>query len=142
MKEFRLPDPGEGLVEADIVRWVVTEGDEVKVNDILVEIETAKSIVELPSPFEGRVVELFASEGQTVDVGKFILSIETAGAEGAKAPGVAPEAPAVDLEFDAAQADAASTVSTEGAEPAANAVLVGYGLGDAPTTRRRKKSAA
>ena len=45
MKEFHLPDPGEGLVEADIVRWVVAEGDEVKVNDILVEIETSKSIV-------------------------------------------------------------------------------------------------
>lgn len=48
MKEFRLPDPGEGLVEADIVRWVVSEGDQVKINDILVEIETAKSIVSCP----------------------------------------------------------------------------------------------
>jgi len=98
-ENFELPDVGEGLTEAEIVSWHVKAGDTVELNQTLCEIETAKSIVELPSPFEGRVVELFASEGQTVDVGKFILSIETAGAEGAEAPGVAPEAPAVDLEF-------------------------------------------
>ena len=53
IKEFRLPDPGEGLVEADIVTWRVAVGDEIKINDILVEIETSKSLVELPSPFHG-----------------------------------------------------------------------------------------
>lgn len=76
MKEFRLPDPGEGLVEADIVRWVVTEGDEVKVNDILVEIETAKSIVELPSPWAGRIARLMVDEGATVEVGSPIVMID------------------------------------------------------------------
>ncbi|VXC39162.1 dihydrolipoamide acetyltransferase family protein [Pseudoclavibacter sp. 8L] len=142
-ENFELPDVGEGLTEAEIVSWHVKAGDSVELNQTLCEIETAKSIVELPSPFEGRVVELFASEGQTVDVGKHILSIETAGvSSSSEAPAAAPEAPAADLEFDAAQADAASTVSSEGAESGANSVLVGYGLGDAPTTRRRKKSAA
>ena len=53
IKEFRLPDPGEGLVEADIVTWRVAVGDQVKVNDIVVEVETSKSLVELPSPFAG-----------------------------------------------------------------------------------------
>ena len=140
-ENFELPDVGEGLTEAEIVSWHVKAGDSVELNQTLCEVETAKSIVELPSPFEGRVVELFASEGQTVDVGKHILSIETAGSASSSEAPAAPEAPAADLEFDAAQADAASTVSSEGAESGANSVLVGYGLGDAPTTRRRKKSA-
>ncbi|MFT4296354.1 MAG: 2-oxo acid dehydrogenase subunit E2, partial [Micropruina sp.] len=76
MKEFHLPDPGEGLVEADIVRWVVSEGDEVKVNDILVEIETSKSIVELPSPWAGRIARLMVDEGATVEVGAPIVLID------------------------------------------------------------------
>ena len=63
IKEFRLPDPGEGLVEADIVTWCVAAGDQVKINDILVEIETSKSLVELPSPYEGTVTALLVSEG-------------------------------------------------------------------------------
>ena len=69
VKQFNLPDPGEGLVEAEIVTWKVKVGDTVKVNDIVVEIETAKSLVELPSPYAGVVAELLVPEGQTVDVG-------------------------------------------------------------------------
>ena len=76
MREFRLPDPGEGLVEAEIVRWLVAEGDEVAVNDILVEIETSKSIVELPSPFAGRVARLLVAEGDEVAVGAPIIVID------------------------------------------------------------------
>ena len=74
--EFRLPDPGEGLVEAEIVTWRVAVGDVVKVNDILVEIETAKSLVELPSPYAGVVGELLVSEGDTVAEGDTIVVIE------------------------------------------------------------------
>ena len=66
---FTLPDVGEGLTEADIVAWKVSEGDTVSVNQVLVEIETAKSVVELPSPFEGTVQEILVAEGDTVDVG-------------------------------------------------------------------------
>ena len=73
---FRLPDPGEGLVEADIVSWRVEVGDEVKINDILLEVETSKSVVELPTPFAGTVTALLVNEGDTVDVGTPIITID------------------------------------------------------------------
>jgi pyruvate dehydrogenase E2 component (dihydrolipoamide acetyltransferase) len=76
MQNFRLPDPGEGLVEADIVTWRVAVGDQIKINDILVEVETSKSLVELPSPYAGTVTELLVNEGDTVDVGTPIISID------------------------------------------------------------------
>ena len=62
LREFKLPDPGEGLTEAEIVSWRVAVGDQVKVNDIVVEIETAKSLVELPIPWAGTVAALLAPE--------------------------------------------------------------------------------
>jgi 2-oxoisovalerate dehydrogenase E2 component (dihydrolipoyl transacylase) len=76
LQTFRLPDPGEGLVEADIVTWRVAVGDEVKINDILVEVETSKSLVELPTPYAGTVTELLVNEGDTIDVGTPIISID------------------------------------------------------------------
>ena len=80
---FHLPDVGEGLTEAEIVNWLVAPGDEVALNQVVCEIETAKSLVELPSPFEGVVTELLAEVGQTVPVGEAILRIRTgAGAAG------------------------------------------------------------
>lgn len=72
---FALPDVGEGLTEAEIVRWRVAPGDTVAVNDPVVEIETAKAIVELPCPFAGVIGELLVAEGQLVDVGTPILSV-------------------------------------------------------------------
>src|SRR6478735_1732104 len=80
---FLLPDVGEGLTEAEIVSWRVAPGDTVAVNDVLVEIETAKSLVELPSPFAGKVGELLAGEGDTVDVGAAIITITDAAAAAA-----------------------------------------------------------
>ena len=82
VQEFRLPDPGEGLVEAEIVTWRVAVGDRVEVNDIIVEVETSKSLVELPSPYAGTVTALLVSEGDTVDVGKPIISIDDEAAAG------------------------------------------------------------
>lgn len=76
MFEFKLPDPGEGIAEADIVHWLVAEGDQVKVNDIVVEIETAKSLVELPAPVSGTVAALLVAEGDTVEVGTALLTID------------------------------------------------------------------
>ena len=73
---FLLPDPGEGLTEADIISWKVAAGDTVTVNQILVEIETAKSLVELPSPHAGVIAKLLVEEGQTVEVGTPILQFE------------------------------------------------------------------
>ncbi len=82
---FVLPDVGEGLTEAEIVQWRVAPGDSVAVNDVIVEIETAKSLVELPSPYSGTVGELLASEGSTVEVGAPIITIGSADA-GTPAP--------------------------------------------------------
>ncbi len=92
LKQFRLPDVGEGLTEADIVKWHVQPGDPVRINQIVVEIETAKAVVELPSPFEGVVDGLLAAEGATVDVGTPILSVST-GEAGALAPAAAGSRP-------------------------------------------------
>ena len=75
-KEFRLPDVGEGLTEADIVSWHVKPGDTVTINQVIVEIETAKAVVELPSPYAGTVAALLVAEGQTVDVGIPIITID------------------------------------------------------------------
>ena len=72
---FHLPDVGEGLTEAEIVAWKVAPGDTVAINDVICEIETAKSLVELPSPFSGTVGELLAPEGDTVTVGSAIITI-------------------------------------------------------------------
>jgi len=75
LNKFNLPDVGEGLTEAEIVSWKVKPGDAVAINDVLCEIETAKSLVELPSPFAGTVTELLVPEGVTVDVGTAIISV-------------------------------------------------------------------
>ncbi len=141
-REFRLPDPGEGLVEADIVTWHVEVGDEVKINDIVVEVETSKSLVELPIPFEGTVSALLVSEGDTVDVGTPIIAIEDG--EGAA---TAPAGPAEeDLVPSLPESEPDSTVSaddvqSEGAPDGRVAVLVGYGARTTEAKRRPRKSA-
>src|SRR3954463_2721428 len=97
VQQFRLPDAGEGLTEAEIVTWRVKPGDTVKVNDPIVEIETAKSLVELPSPYAGVVTELLVPEGVTVDVGTPIIAVDTdpSATPGGSAPlpEASPEAP-------------------------------------------------
>ena len=79
LKNFKLPDVGEGLTEAEIVRWHVQPGDEIKINQIIVEIETAKALVELPSPYAGVVADLLVPEGQSADVGTPIISVQVGG---------------------------------------------------------------
>ncbi|KUM37430.1 dihydrolipoamide acetyltransferase family protein [Arthrobacter sp. EPSL27] len=76
---FRLPDVGEGLTEAEIIGWQVSVGDTVAINDVLVEIETAKSSVELPSPFAGRIATLHGVPGDTVPVGSVLVTVEAEG---------------------------------------------------------------
>jgi 2-oxoisovalerate dehydrogenase E2 component (dihydrolipoyl transacylase) len=149
VKQFRLPDVGEGLTEADIVTWRVKPGDHVDVNQVIVEIETAKSLVELPSPFEGVVSGLLVDEGQTVDVGTPIIEVDVgagtatspagqAAVAGAPAEGgtVAAAPMPVPLEH------AAREPGIEGS-PAPKierqAVLVGYGVKLGTTTRRQRK---
>ena len=154
MKEFHLPDPGEGLVEADIVRWVVAEGDQVKVNDILVEIETSKSIVELPSPWAGRIARLMVEEGATVEVGAPIVLIDDGVAAVAPAeppaptdvtdaPPAQPEAPAAQPVETAEPAEAAATTqagATAEPSPESEAFLVGYGVKSSSLARRPRKT--
>ncbi|HEX9696963.1 MAG TPA: dihydrolipoamide acetyltransferase family protein [Actinomycetota bacterium] len=81
-REFRLPDLGEGLTEAEIVSWLVKEGEEVALNQPLVEVETEKALVEIPSPFEGTVAKLHSDVGDKVEVGSVIVSFESDGAAG------------------------------------------------------------
>ncbi|WP_424936945.1 MULTISPECIES: dihydrolipoamide acetyltransferase family protein [Bacteria] len=112
---FTLPDVGEGLTEAEIVSWRVAPGDTVAVNDVICEIETAKSLVELPSPHAGTVGEILVAEGRTVGVGTPIITFV---GEGEAAPAAAPAAPA--------------------AEEGGGSVLVGYGSGAGAASRRRR----
>ena len=137
IREFRLPDPGEGLVEADIVTWRVGVGDTVQLNDIVVEVETSKSLVELPSPYAGTVRELLVAEGETVDVGTPIIAIDDG--EGAELP-----PPRDDLVPDVpeTQVDAESD-GTDGEPPGGRvAMLVGYGPKTSEARRRPRKAAA
>lgn len=75
VETFNLPDVGEGLTEAEVVSWRVAVGDAVEVNDVVVEIETAKSLVELPVPYAGAVHELVVGEGETIEVGQPLIRI-------------------------------------------------------------------
>jgi 2-oxoisovalerate dehydrogenase E2 component (dihydrolipoyl transacylase) len=157
VKQFRLPDVGEGLTEADIVSWRVQPGDRVKVNQVIVEIETAKSLVELPCPFDGVVRELLAAEGDTVPVGTPIIAVDVPGgqeagggtaADGAVAATPAAASPAATPA--AGQARPEDSAAAEGgAEPGVHgtlkpkperqAVLVGYGVKLGSTQRRPRK---
>ncbi|MET0694033.1 MAG: biotin/lipoyl-containing protein, partial [Propionibacteriaceae bacterium] len=135
MKDFRLPDPGEGLVEAEIVTWRVAVGDEVKINDIVVEIETSKSLVELPSPYAGTVAKLLAAEGDMVEVGAPIISIDDGVPAEAPQPDRAAAPPAEEAEIEAGLIG--------GAAPGGRvAVLVGYGPRTTEAKRRPRKVAA
>ena len=125
---FPLPDVGEGLTEAEIVSWRVKPGDKVSVNQVVCEIETAKSLVELPSPFQGVVKELLVNEGDTVLVGTPIISVD--GESGDSAP---------DTGVTDTVGDAESSVTQETAEPKN---LVGYGTGPSTPTSRRKRAQA
>ncbi|MGW0485561.1 dihydrolipoamide acetyltransferase family protein [Nonomuraea sp. NPDC003214] len=151
-REFKLPDVGEGLTEAEIVRWHVRPGDEVKVNQIIVEIETAKSIVELPIPWNGQVADLLADEGQTVDVGGPIIAVETGEpSEPGEPGGPGGSAGAAGRQAAALAEDLVPTPPAEGAvEPGAHgspapkeerqAVLVGYGVKTGAARRRTRRA--
>ena len=158
-REFRLPDVGEGLTEADIVSWRVQPGDTVTVNQIIVDIETAKAVVELPSPYAGVVAALLVPEGATVDVGTPIIAVDVPGPAGGGPAAVPPAAPA-----GAGTAPAAgppggavdpAAIAAAGPRPSSEdlvppvpppaerqAVLVGYGVKAGATTRRPRKGAS
>ncbi|WP_433012207.1 dihydrolipoamide acetyltransferase family protein [Kribbella sp. CA-294648] len=129
IQQFRLPDVGEGLVEAEIVSWKVKPGDTVKLNDTVVEIETAKSLVELPVPYAGVVTELLVPEGETVPVGTPIIAVQTGEATpGDLTPPVTEGTPKEDL------------VPSIPGEEARTPNLVGYGPRATEAKRRPRKT--
>ncbi|MFJ1912844.1 dihydrolipoamide acetyltransferase family protein [Streptomyces sp. NPDC088147] len=127
-REFKMPDVGEGLTEAEILKWYVQPGDSVTDGQVVCEVETAKAAVELPIPYEGVVHELRFEEGTTVDVGASIITVDVAPGSGEPAP--------------AAPAPVAAEAPAEPAEPVGRTpVLVGYGVAEASTKRRARKGA-
>jgi pyruvate dehydrogenase E2 component (dihydrolipoamide acetyltransferase) len=137
---------GEGLTEAEIVSWKVKPGDAVTVNQVLVEIETAKSLVELPSPFAGTVTELLADEGTTVEVGTPIIRVDSAGGSiELQAPGDSDTTGEVGQTSQKEPTATAEERRELDAAPAPDdgAVLVGYGTkGGHAATRRRRPTVA
>jgi 2-oxoisovalerate dehydrogenase E2 component (dihydrolipoyl transacylase) len=142
VSQFNLPDVGEGLTEAEIVSWKVKPGDHVKVNDVIVEIETAKSLVELPCPFAGVVENLLVDEGATVDVGTPIIAVRT-GADSATAVGGPAKSSSASPEESASAVDMVPTPPVPDDEPEGErqAVLVGYGPRTTAAKRRARKTA-
>ncbi|MFD7032037.1 dihydrolipoamide acetyltransferase family protein [Streptomyces sp. NPDC059917] len=126
-----MPDVGEGLTEAEILKWFVQPGDTVTDGQVVCEVETAKAAVELPIPFDGVVHELRFAEGTTVDVGQVIISVRTGADDEAGAPAAAAEA----------EAAPAAAPEAEAAPAARQPVLVGYGVSTASTKRRPRKAA-
>jgi pyruvate dehydrogenase E2 component (dihydrolipoamide acetyltransferase) len=137
LREFKLPDLGEGLTEGEILQWLVKVGDTVTLNQPIVEVETAKAAVEVPSPFAGVVQQLHAEPGQTVDVGAVLITFDTD-------PSAGP-LPAADEQVSETKAEAA-TAQAFGPEEGAligevgpngrTATLVGYGPKSATAKRR------
>jgi pyruvate dehydrogenase E2 component (dihydrolipoamide acetyltransferase) len=131
---FKLPDVGEGLTEAEIVTWRVKVGDTVKVNDIVVEIETAKSLVELPTPYAGTVADLLVAEGETVNVGTPIISVSPG------TTGAAPAAPADHVPTPGPNEAVEPGLIGGPAPGGRTSVLVGYGPRTTEAKRRPRKS--
>jgi 2-oxoisovalerate dehydrogenase E2 component (dihydrolipoyl transacylase) len=137
VSKFYLPDVGEGLTEAEIVTWKVQVGDTVDINQVLVEIETAKSLVELPSPYAGKVHELLVSEGTTIEVGTPIITIASEGEGQLTSP--TPTLAQAAMANEVFVTDASETVGTKDvAEESPNDNLVGYGVAGHGVTRRRR----
>ncbi|MFC8670536.1 dihydrolipoamide acetyltransferase family protein [Streptomyces sp. NPDC057199] len=150
LREFKMPDVGEGLTEAEILKWYVKAGDTVSDGQVVCEVETAKAAVELPIPFDGVVHELRFPEGTTVDVGQVIIAVDVNG-------GAAPAASVAEAQAPAASAPAAGSAEAAPAErteappekaaaseekpkPAGRTpVLVGYGVSESSTKRRPRR---
>ncbi len=126
VRQFVLPDLGEGLEDAEVVTWHVAEGDRVELNQTLVEVNTAKALVEIPAPWEGVIEKLHAAEGDVVNVGAPLVSIRVAGS------------PPVSMSAVADEPDVAESEAEAGDEvkPKRRAVLVGYGVEEESPARR------
>ncbi|MFJ9815866.1 dihydrolipoamide acetyltransferase family protein [Streptomyces sp. NPDC101151] len=129
VREFKMPDVGEGLTEAEILKWYVQPGDTVTDGQVVCEVETAKAAVELPIPYDGVVRELRFPEGTTVDVGTAIIAVDVSGGAPAEAPAEQPRAEQPKA------APKEPEAKPEGRQP----VLVGYGVATSSTKRRPRK---
>ncbi|QCB96561.1 2-oxo acid dehydrogenase subunit E2 [Arthrobacter sp. PAMC25564] len=162
-KVFLLPDLGEGLTEAELVHWLVAVGDEIRVDQPIAEVETAKSMVEVPSPYAGTVAVLHGEPGQILDVGKPLISVTPLGSVAAAAddaapapspdgiaassmpsgsgrpdatPGAASSAPAES----AVESSAAAEVYREEEKAGSGNVLIGYGTPGGHGVARRSRA--
>ncbi|HEY9365597.1 MAG TPA: biotin/lipoyl-containing protein, partial [Agromyces sp.] len=117
IRDFPLPDLGEGLTESELVAWRVAVGDRVELNQIIADVETAKAVVELPSPYAGTITALHAAAGDVVAVGSVLISFDIGGTD------AAPPAPAESAQATAPEAAASAPAESAKSEPN----LVGYG---------------
>ncbi|MFD5968826.1 dihydrolipoamide acetyltransferase family protein [Streptomyces sp. NPDC060311] len=131
VREFKMPDVGEGLTEAEILKWYVQPGDTVTDGQVVCEVETAKAAVELPIPYDGVVRELHFPEGTTVDVGTSIIAVAVGDGAAAAAE------PVQEAVADTPATAEAEEPKPEGRQP----VLVGYGVSTSSTRRRPRKGA-
>ena len=142
---FDLPDLGEGLTEAEVVRWLVAVGDTITIDQPIAEVETAKSLVEVPSPYAGTVAVLHGREGEVMEVGKPLITVESE--VGASSPATEPTT----VSTTAAQSEAALEVEKvadpageryreeERAGSGSGNVLIGYGTPEARASGRRRR---
>ncbi|MEV4688175.1 dihydrolipoamide acetyltransferase family protein [Microbacterium sp. LWH3-1.2] len=130
VQDFTLPDLGEGLPEAELVQWLVAVGDKVTLNQTIAEVETAKAVVELPSPYAGTITALHAEAGDVVAVGSVLISFDIGGTD------AAPSAPAAEARSSATEVSSSAPSESAKSEPN----LVGYGA--APTGAGRPQRRA
>jgi len=146
VRDFKLPDLGEGLTEGEILKWLVSVGDTIELNQPIVEVETAKAAVEIPAKWAGKVVQIHHPEGSVVEVGSPIIAIDTD-------PSGASASPAPADDFSGAIADNAAAAAAAADEPGAGliggpapggrtAVLVGYGHRTTEAKRRPRAGSA
>ncbi|TQN31207.1 pyruvate dehydrogenase E2 component (dihydrolipoamide acetyltransferase) [Haloactinospora alba] len=138
VEQFALPDLGEGLTEAELLRWLVAVGDTVAVDQPVAEVETAKTTVEVPVPFSGRVSALHAAAGETIGVGATLLSVDSSTVDGST--------PTDRTRFEGAGEPAAEAPNGGGrydsaGDTVSGAVLVGSGVKTGARTRRRAAGA-
>ncbi|MBJ2120122.1 2-oxo acid dehydrogenase subunit E2 [Arthrobacter sp. MSA 4-2] len=157
LQVFRLPDLGEGLTEAELVNWLVKEGDEVRVDQPVAEVETAKAVVEVPCPYAGTIAVLHGAAGETLDVGAPLISVRAAGAPAAETPAVqppaagaaprvepvagttaGPEAETYRNEERAGISTAAAAAAAPEPEQGSGNVLIGYGTPGGSTGKRTR----
>ncbi|KRC58352.1 branched-chain alpha-keto acid dehydrogenase subunit E2 [Agromyces sp. Root81] len=137
IRSFPLPDLGEGLTESELVAWRVAVGDRVELNQIIADVETAKAVVELPSPYAGVITALHAAEGETIDVGAPLFSCDTGEAD---APGSAPAAGAASAAHTVQASPSPDADAAADAAPGPN--LVGYGAAAESGPKRRARRGA